>query len=180
MWPKLELLAATAAVIGICLLAAAKVTHASVSAGSTTTLPLPLQLPTIPQNSTTPTSKDNTSDNSDDALSDSLEAVLNKQAVSELQVNDDPPTAREVLKEAEPKELEATTPLQQFVGKFLSCPRLREIDNFLVVCRWREQKQLLQISAQKSLLSICEHNIELCSRSYLERQIDIFPDPSAI
>lgn len=75
MWPKLQLLAASAVVIGICLLATAKVTHASTSTGSTTTLPLPLQPPATPQNATTPTSKDN-SDNSDDALTDSLEAVV--------------------------------------------------------------------------------------------------------
>lgn len=87
MWPKLELLAATAAVIGICLLATAKVTHASVSAGGTTNLPLPLQPPTIPQNATTPTSKDNNdnnSDNSDDALSDSREAVVSPSLATDF------------------------------------------------------------------------------------------------
>ncbi|XP_023164917.2 uncharacterized protein LOC111595426 [Drosophila hydei] len=114
MWPKLQLLAASAVVIGICLLATAKVTHASTSTGSTTTLPLPLQPPATPQNATTPTSKDN-SDNSDDALTDSLEAVLNKQAGARaLEVNDDLPQASEVLREAELKAIEQTT--QQFVG----------------------------------------------------------------
>lgn len=75
MWPKLQLLAATAAVIGICVLASARVAHAAESTGSTTTLPLPLQPPAAPQNATTPTSQHN-SDNSDDALTDTLEAVV--------------------------------------------------------------------------------------------------------
>ncbi|TDG51136.1 hypothetical protein AWZ03_002499 [Drosophila navojoa] len=117
MWPKLQLLAATAAVIGICLLATARVAHAADSTGSTTSLPLPLQPPAAPQNATTPTSKDN-SDNSDDALTDTLEAVLNKQAgagASALEVIHDPPQPREVLRETELKSIEETTQ-QQFVG----------------------------------------------------------------
>ncbi|XP_001985837.2 uncharacterized protein LOC6560450 [Drosophila grimshawi] len=131
MWPKLQLLAATLSVIGICLLATAKETHASSSnsgSSSTTTLPQPLQPPTVPQNATTPTSHENIdSNNSDDALTDSFKnakaetepVVFNKQESGDeliLEVSTDRPHAREELKEAEQKQLKETASSQHFVG----------------------------------------------------------------
>ncbi|ALC41015.1 CG6280 [Drosophila busckii] len=63
MWPKQQqqaVAAAAAAVIGICLLATASsasaTATASTTAEGTTSLPLPLQPPTLPQNATTPLS----------------------------------------------------------------------------------------------------------------------------
>ncbi|KAM8713312.1 hypothetical protein ACLKA7_013603 [Drosophila subpalustris] len=87
MWPKLQLLAATAAVIGICLLVTAEVAHAAEvdSTSTSTTVATLLPLPTVPQNVTTPKSSDsNDDDDDDDVLSDSGKEVNKQVNVDQL------------------------------------------------------------------------------------------------
>jgi len=68
MWPKLQLLAATAAVIAVCLLVTAEATLATEAGNNNSILPQLLPLPTVPQNATTPQSNDSNDDDDDDGL----------------------------------------------------------------------------------------------------------------
>lgn len=67
MWPKVQLLAATAAVIAVCLLVTAEAGNTS-EAASTTDVRQLLPLPTVSQNATTPQSYNSNDD--DDAVDD--------------------------------------------------------------------------------------------------------------
>jgi len=89
MWPKLQLLAATAAVIAVCLLVTAEATLAT-EAGNNSILPQLLPLSTVPQNATTPQSNDSNDDDDDDdddvddVLSDSGKEVSSSPSPSLL------------------------------------------------------------------------------------------------